>query len=187
MAIICETAENDYVAIPVRDQYEEKAQRAELRRFELLQKYLSFGRWEIKDTTMIQLMLMHKVTFSDEDTMLILHLDREDPNHVRLYCGLFHLVKYTALTLVREVPVNLLLEMPLTDIRRLVYHIANRYDSLFYVPVKDDVAGSSLALKFLWRDRYNCCWPIVCMLEREYQKGREELREEDHEEEQDVR
>lgn len=170
MAIECDN-KDDYVEVPDRDPFQWKADLAESRRSCLLQQFWAQTGCtlnEIQDTTMIQLMLLHEITFCDSDMMIILLLEERNEAHELIYRLFLDLVLFTANELKRNVDVSSLLEMPLTDIRTLCYKIADRFESLFYVPTLDEEEDSDSALSFQWSDRFNCMWPIVCILNREF-------------------
>lgn len=175
MAIACDgDPSEDYLDIII-DPFIVKAKKAEERRRKLLEVFFSLSgnsSSELKDTTLIQLFLAHSIEFLDSDTMAILRLNSSDIHHRQLYYSLVYLVQHTAVTLKTRVFAKLLQEMPLTDIRRICYRIADRYDSLFYVPVKvePEEEDSNMALCFEWNDRFNSMWPILSLLHREYEK-----------------
>ncbi|OBA23867.1 hypothetical protein METBIDRAFT_18204, partial [Metschnikowia bicuspidata var. bicuspidata NRRL YB-4993] len=150
-----------------------KATEAEARRRKLLEIFFALtgnSSSEIKDTTLIQLFFTHEIEFLDLDFMAILRLNASDVHHRQLYYSFLYLVQHTAMILKTRIFVKLLAEMPLTDIRRICYRIADKYDSLFYVPVKaeGEDEDANLALCFEWNDRFNCMWPILSLISREY-------------------
>lgn len=156
------------------DPFEWKAERAELRRFRLLQQFHTTAvnnGGDLRDTTMVFLVLKCNLILADAQYMAILGLIPGYNEHVELYALLVRDVRYVATHLKKQVMAVSLADMPLTDVRRLCYRVADKYDSLFYVPTKtsEDCELHS-ALSFQWLDRYNSMWPIVSMMNREFQR-----------------
>lgn len=174
MAIICDGEPSNTPDIDI-DPFELKAMHADDRHRKILEIFLSLSgnaSCELKDTTIMQLFLSNAIVFLDLDTMAILRLDEKDIHHRRVYQDILFSVQHTAMVLKTKVHANLLQDMPLTDIRRICYRIADRYDSLFYIPddLVKEAEDANVAVCFEWNDRYNCMWPIVCLLYREYSK-----------------
>lgn len=176
MAIQCDYDASEKDVDVVADPFMTKVEEATLRRkriYEIFRSLNANAFCEIKDTALIQLIFIHNTEFSDEDMMTILKLNPREAQHRQLYSSLLNLIQHTAMILKGKVIAKRLEEMPLTDIRRICYRIADRFDSLFYVPVNtktEDDSNSNIALSFAWKDRYNSQWPIASMLSREYRK-----------------
>lgn len=159
------------------DPYLRKAEAAARRKKELLNKFhhcVLNTAGDVRDTSMVYLILECDLVLADGQYMAILGLDPHTSSHLALYKLLVKEIRYVASYLKRRVMAHSMLQMPLTDIRSLCYRIAENFDSLFYVPVKpgdEDGKESNFAISFRWLDRYNCMWPIVSMLNREYQKA----------------
>lgn len=172
MAIHCDLDPNDFVLTNDIDPFAFKAKKTEERRKELLQIFLSSivgGLDCIEDTTLIQLILTYNVVFEDKDMMLILRLDTGDIHHRRLYNSLLYALQQVAVILKSRVTAVSLRQMPMTDLRRISYRVADGFEQLYYVPVREDSLDVSTALSYSWRDRYNSMWPIISLLNREYQ------------------
>lgn len=175
MPLFCDPDLSDELPVISIDPFVAKATDAEARRRKLLDIFFGLSgnsSSELKDTTMIQLFFTHAIEYLDLDTMAILRLSAGNIHHRQLYYSLVYLVQHTALILKTRVYAKLLQDMPLTDIRRICYKIADRYDSLFYVPIKveGEADDGNMALCFEWNDRFNSMWPILSLLYREYNK-----------------
>lgn len=137
-----------------------KAQKAEEHRESLLETFFLFpnAQCEVEDTTLIELFLTQSITFDDNEMMSILCLQPSNLQHRQLYASLLLTVRYAASVLKRNK--SELAQMPMSDIRRICYRIADRYGSVFFELKKGEfpVVG----------DKYNSMWPIVSMLNREY-------------------
>lgn len=168
--------------IPDRDQedvwdpYVQKAEAAALRKEEFLRKFYRCGlntAGDVRDTSMVYLILESGLVLGDTQYMAILGLNSQLPSHVALYKLLVNEIRFVAGHLKRSVMAHSMLQMPMTDIRSLCYRIADKFESLFYIPVKpgdEEGKDSGFAISFLWLDRYNGMWPIISMLSREYEK-----------------
>lgn len=161
------------------DPFVEKAELADIRREDWLHKYQELnvnGGSDLRDTSMVYLVLKCNLILSDAQYMGILGLDPNVRPHYDLYTLVLADVRYLAGHLKGEVMAHSLIQMPLTDIRQLCYRVADKYESLFFVPVPgsdgeaENASSNGFAVWFQWLDRYNCMWPIVSMLNREYQK-----------------
>lgn len=119
---------------------------------------------DIRDTAMIYLILKQNVIFSSVEMMSILGLRHDVSIEVKIFDKFEEVVRYVAQILKNKVPANSLLEMPLTDVSRICYGIASKFESLFFSPL----AGREHSFDFCWRDRYNSMWPIVSELNRLY-------------------
>lgn len=172
MAIDITTHECNKIADLPWDPFMLKAQAAEERRQLLIEKFFETGvngRAELRDTTMVYLVLKCELRLTDEQYMKVLGLDLATTSHSELYQLLLGEIRYLASHLQREVMAHSLMQMPLTDIRKLCYRIADKYESIFYIPARDEDEDDPMsALSFQWLDRFNSMWPIVSLLSREY-------------------
>ncbi|SGZ52830.1 CIC11C00000003115 [Sungouiella intermedia] len=155
------------------DPYVQKSQAASQRKIDFLRQFYRRGLnsgGDVRDTSMVYLVLQSGLVFEDDYYMRILGLNPHIAAHLALYRLLSREVRLVAGILRRNIMAHSMLQMPMSDIRSLCYRIADRYESLFYVPVKTPDEEKLCAISFLWKDRYNGMWPIVSMLHREYQE-----------------
>lgn len=153
-------------AAPVRDidNFQEKYRSSQARREEMFLRFRSFvshNLGSMRDTTIVHLMLKHEIIFSDEQMMMILNLDPNVLVQRAIFDKFRAVVRHCAITLRTKVPASRLLDMPLTDISRICYRIAERFESLFCIPV-----SRVASRQFYWNDRFNGMWPIVCELNK---------------------
>lgn len=161
------------------DPYLAKVMAQEQKREQLLAKFrrLTEGsRVEIRDTAVVHQIIHHQVTFGDKDMMKILRLSKECEVQVSVYTELLRHVRHAATQLLQNVECDCLEEMPMTDLRRICYRIADRFDKLFYAQPDLQTDYPTPSALFLWKDRYNSMWPIVSMLVREYGRAKGDLR-----------
>lgn len=153
-----------------RDPFVYKVKLAEMRHFQLLQKVRSYSCRNAsasKSSAMAQLVLQAKTEFTDIQMMNFLGLDPRRNAHLLLYDLVVGLVIYTARHLKVGMNAASLLDFPLTDIQDVCYRIADCFDSLFFIPVNRR-NGLGLRDSFVWDDRFNGLWPIMYLLNREY-------------------
>lgn len=151
------------------DPFVAKAQAAERHRQRLLEKFYEIranGRGDLRDTTMVYLVLECQLHLTDEQYMKVLGLNLELPACQNLYGAILGETRFVADHLNRLVMARSLLQMPLTDVRMLCYRIAQKFEATFFVPGRS--SDSSSAVDFEWLDRFNSMWPLVSLLDREY-------------------
>lgn len=168
------TFDSDY------DPYLAKVVAHEQKREQLLAKFAKLtegSRVEIRDTAVVHQIIHHQVTFGDKDMMKVLRLSKESPIQVSVYTELLRHVRHAATHLLYNVDCDSLAKMPMTDLRRICYRIADRFDKLFYAPPDSQAESLIASALFLWKDRYNSMWPVLSMLVREYARAKENLRD----------
>lgn len=134
--------------------------------FEQFKNFLGHDLAQVRDTTMICLMLENEIEFTDLEMMKILGLKSDVSTDCAIFRKFKQLVAYVAEILKERVPVKSLTMMPLTDISRICYGIAWKFESLFFVPVE----GMEHLLDFWFADRFNGMWPIICEVNKAYKK-----------------
>lgn len=167
MGLQLDKDELDSLIVRERDDFYDKYLAARARRQEMYLRFRSFvahNLGSLRDTTIIHLMLKHNIIFTDHQMMVILKLDPRTPTHRAIFDKLRAVIRHCAIALKSKVPANALIEMPLTDLSRVCYRIAERFESLFCIPV-----SRVASRQFHWNDRYNGMWPIVCELNKLYQ------------------
>lgn len=126
--------------------------------------FLGYDLTHARDTTMIYLLLKEEVSFTKIEMMRILGLQADMKVDRAIFNKFREVVDYVARVLKERIPVRLLLEMPYTDISRICYGIATKFESIFFVPVN----GGEHQFDFWWTDRFNSVWPVVCELNKAY-------------------
>lgn len=134
--------------------------------FEHFQHFLGYDLAQARDTTMIYLVLKNGIEFTELEMMKIIGLKPDVIIDYAIFTKFQQLVGYVAKILRERVPVESLMKMPLTDISRICYGIAWKFESLFFVPVK----GTEHLLDFWFADRFNGMWPIICEVNKAYKR-----------------
>lgn len=154
------------------DPFEEKAQASEnlrIRSFAVFTALRNSSPSDLRDTTLVELFIVHSIHFLDPDMMAILKMSNADGRHRQVYFSLVHVAHNAARILRARVHAPLLRHMPLTNVREICYQIADQFEGLFFAPTLPLLPSlSEVAVLFNWHDRFNSMWPIVSLLSREY-------------------
>ncbi|PVH20581.1 hypothetical protein CXQ85_002375 [Candidozyma haemuli] len=130
--------------------------------YDAFRAFVGYDLGNVRDTTMIYFILKHDIILTRHEMMKVLGLQPSGKVDSTIFDKLESTIFHVARTLRAKVPVRSLLEMPLTDISRICYMIAGKFESLFFAPVNGD------DFDFWWTDRFNSVWPVISELNRLY-------------------
>lgn len=157
----------------VLDDYGDRLIQYDLDLKELVEEYLEnsiFTSGVSNQTTLTWLVLKTNLTFTDDQYKFMLGLD-DSVNHELMFQGIVTHVKLVA----REIYGFFrgdLLDLPLTNIKDVVYQIGLNFKEVFFVPIKTTVYESWNNPENIVRyvSRFNEMWLVSCLLNREYQQ-----------------
>lgn len=139
---------------------------------ELVEEYLEnsiFTMGVCNHTTLTYLTLKTNLEFTDTQYKFMLGLN-DTATHQLMYHGILVHIKIVANELFKYFKVSNLLELPLTNIKDIVYQIGLNFKDMFFVPITTTVyqSWSSPLPVVRYISRFNEMWIITSLLNREY-------------------